>query len=105
MRGCLQMCSGDALEFEEKQASRSMARHFFVRGWRRINDITDPVRIGQDRAGKGRHPGSVSRTCWGYPFVAEGVDAGRITLHGLWTDLAEMDLETFDGSVRHFVKG
>jgi carbonic anhydrase len=40
----------------------------------------------------------------GYPFVAEAVDAGRLTLHGLWTDLAEMDLETFDGTVRHFVQ-
>jgi carbonic anhydrase len=40
----------------------------------------------------------------GYPFVAEAVDAGRLTLHGLWTDIAEMDLETFDGTVRHFVQ-
>ena len=40
-----------------------------------------------------------------YPFVAEAVDAGQLTLHGLWTDLAEMDLETFDGEVRHFVRG
>jgi carbonic anhydrase len=40
----------------------------------------------------------------GYPFVAEAVDAGRLTLHGLWTDIAEMNLETFDGTVRHFVR-
>jgi carbonic anhydrase len=40
-----------------------------------------------------------------YPFVAEAVDQGHLTLHGLWTDLAEMDLETFDGAVRHFVRG
>ena len=39
-----------------------------------------------------------------YPFVMEAVDREELTLHGVWAELAEGDLEMFDGSVRRFVK-
>jgi carbonic anhydrase len=103
VRGCLQMCSGDAPEFEAKESFIGRWLDMLRPGVARITDITDPV----DRQTALEKEGiQVSlENLLGYPFVAEGVDAGHLTLHGLWTDLAEMDLETFDGSVRHFIKG
>ncbi len=32
-----------------------------------------------------------------FPFVKEAVDAGELTLHGLWNDIGEGGLEQYDG--------
>jgi carbonic anhydrase len=72
-------------------------------GVARVADVTDP---GHRQTALEKEGILLSlENLMTYPFVAEAVDAGQLTLHGLWTDLAEMDLETFDGEVRHFVRG
>jgi carbonic anhydrase len=103
VRGCLQMCAGEAPEFERTESFSGRWLDVLRPGVARIIDITDPT----DRQTALEKEGiQISlENLLGYPFVAEAVDADQLTLHGLWTDLAEMDLETFDGSVRHFVKG
>jgi carbonic anhydrase len=103
VQGCLRMCAGDAPEFE--------ARDSFIGRWldtlrpavARIADIPTPADRQTALEKEGIHVSL--ENLLSYPFVAKAVDAGQLTLHGLWTDLAEMDLETFDGEVRHFVKG
>jgi carbonic anhydrase len=101
--GCLKMCAGEAPEFETRESFIGRWLDVLRPAVGRIADITDP----EDRQTALEKEGiQVSlENLLGYPFVAEAVDAGRLTLHGLWTDLAEMELETFDGAVRHFVKG
>jgi carbonic anhydrase len=103
VRGCLAMCAGEAPEFEAHESFIGRWLDVLRPGVARIADIEVP----EDRQTALEKEGiEVSlANLLGYPFVADAVDAGQITLHGLWTDLAEMDLETFDGAVRHFVRG
>jgi carbonic anhydrase len=103
VRGCLAMCAGEAPEFEKTESFIGRWLDVLRPGVAQIADITNPAdrQVALEKEGI-----EVSLTnLLGYPFVADAVEAGQVTLHGLWTDLAEMDLETFDGSVRHFVKG
>ena len=37
-------------------------------------------------------------------MVAEAVGSKNLTLHGIWADIADMDIESYDGTLRHFVK-
>ncbi|NKX44987.1 carbonic anhydrase [Roseicyclus persicicus] len=103
VRGCLAMCAGEAPDLERKESFIGRWLDVLRPGVARIADIT----VAADRQTALEKEGiQVSlENLMGYPFVAEAVDSGQITLHGLWTDLAEMDLETFDGGVRHFVRG
>jgi carbonic anhydrase len=39
-----------------------------------------------------------------FPFVQGAVEKGELTLHGLWTDIAEGTLEQFDVVTQNFVK-
>lgn len=103
VRGCLQMCAGEAPDLERQES--------FIGRWldtlrpavARIADIASPEDRQTALEKEGIHISL--ENLLSYPFVAEAVDTGELTLHGLWTDLAEMNLETFDGTVRHFVKG
>lgn len=103
VRGCLAMCAGEAPELERRESFIGRWLDSLRPGVARIADIAVP----EDRQTALEKEGiEISLTnLLGYPFVAEAVETGQVTLHGLWTDLAEMDLETFDGAVRHFVKG
>lgn len=38
-----------------------------------------------------------------YPFVAEAVNQGRLTLHGAWIDIAEGRLHAYDPASREFL--
>jgi len=103
VRGCLAMCAGAEPELERRESFIGRWLDILRPGVADIADIADP----DDRQTALEKEGieiSLSNLM-GYPFVAEAVEAGQVTLHGLWTDLAEMDLETYDGAVRHFVKG
>ena len=102
VRGCIDMCSGHAPELDAPESLVGRWLDVLRPGYARVADIPDPG-IRQTALEKEGIQVSLENLM-GYPFVAEAVDAGRLTLHGLWTDIAEMDLETFDGAVRHFVR-
>jgi len=38
-----------------------------------------------------------------FPFVRAQVEADRLTLHGLWTDIGEGGLEQYDPALGRFV--
>ena len=38
-----------------------------------------------------------------FPFVAEAVHSGRLSLHGLWIEIGSGALETYDPNVDRFV--
>ena len=103
VRGCLEMCSGHAPHLDDPGS--------LVGRWLDVlrpayNVVADTTREEDRQTALEKEGIHLSlENLLGYPFVAEAVDAGRLTLHGLWTDIAEMDLETYDGTVRHFVKG
>jgi carbonic anhydrase len=39
-----------------------------------------------------------------FPFVKNAVEKNELTLHGLWTDIAEGSLEQFDSNLNDFVR-
>jgi len=39
-----------------------------------------------------------------FPFVKSAVDANEVMLHGVWHDIGEGDLETYDPQTETFVK-
>ncbi len=103
VRGCLEMCQGQAPEFDKTESFIGRWLDILKPGYSRIatNTEAQDMQTALEKEGI-----QVSlENLMGYPFVAEAVDAKRLTLHGLWADIAEMDLETFDGAVRHFVRG
>ena len=103
VRGCLEMCSGRAPDLDRPESLVGRWLDVLRPGYARVADLSRP----EDRQTALEKEGiQLSlENLMGYPFVAQAVEEGRLTLHGLWTDIAEMDLETFDGTVRHFVKG
>jgi len=102
VRGCIDMCSGTAPELEQTDSFIGRWLDTLRAGHARVADIAD-LSVRQTALEKEGVQVSLENLL-GYPFVADAVEAGAVTLHGLWTDIAEMDLETFDGTVRHFVR-
>ena len=93
VKGCLDMCSGNAPALEEKSS--------FVGRW------MDILRPGYERlAGKSKavEAGALEREAvlvslenlMTFPFVAEAVENGDLSLHGAWTDIGESGLEIYD---------
>jgi carbonic anhydrase len=39
-----------------------------------------------------------------FPFVSEAVDEGRLSLHGLWNEIASGALEMYEPESKSFVK-
>jgi carbonic anhydrase len=39
-----------------------------------------------------------------FPFVKSAVEKNELTLHGLWTDIAEGTLEQFDSASKDFIR-
>lgn len=37
-----------------------------------------------------------------YPFVAEAVDANKLRLHGIWVEIADGTVESYDGQMKRF---
>ncbi len=96
--GCHAMCSGQAPELEEQTS--------FVGRW------MDILRPGYDRI-KGKSDNEIRaleheavlvslENLMTFPFVAKEVEAGNLSLHGLWTDIGEGTLLEFDATRKAF---
>ncbi|MFA5537753.1 MAG: carbonic anhydrase [Gemmobacter sp.] len=101
VRGCYEMCSGQAPALEEKSS--------FIGRW------MDILRPGYDRVAKlpqdedrlaalERQAVLVSlENLMTFPFVRAAVEAEEMTLHGLWTSTGEGSLEQYDPAQGGFV--
>lgn len=102
VQGCIDMVSGAAPELEEKTS--------FVGRW---IDILRPA--CEETAGI-EDPDERQRTLekagvmvslnnlMTFPFLAEAVQDGRLSLHGLWTEISSGSLEMYDPAAETFVK-
>ena len=94
VQGCIDMCSGKAPQLEEKAS--------FVGSW------MDILRPGYERL-KERSKGEVDsrelekegvvvslENLMTFPFVKEAVEAGNLSLHGLWHEIGEGAIEGYD---------
>ena len=101
VKGCLDMCEGNAPALEAPDSMIGRWLDVLRPAHARTEALDDPA----DRLGAMEREGvRVSlENLLTYAFVREAVDDGRLTLHGLWTDIASGVLEQYDPDTGGFL--
>ena len=100
VQGCLDMCEGRAPELDEKTS--------FVGRWMDIlrpkYDEVSGIADNEARAQRLEQLAVVTsmENLMTFPFVEERVNSGSLSIHGLWTDIAEGGLSQFMGKTLDF---
>lgn len=93
IQGCIDMCKGNAPQLEEKTSFVGRWMDILRPKYELVADETDPATQARQLE---KHAVVASlENLMTFPFVAERVDSGALTLHGLWTDIGEGGLECF----------
>ena len=102
VRGCHDMCTGQAPDLEKSSSFVGRWMDILRPGYERVKDIKDEAaRVAQLE----REAVLVSvENLMTFPFVKAAVEKNELTLHGLWTDIAEGSLEQFDSNLKDFVR-
>ena len=102
VRGCHVMCTGHAPDLEKSSSFVGRWMDILRPGYERVKDIKDEAaRVA--RLERGAVLVSVENLMT-FPFVKAAVEKNELTLHGLWTDIAEGSLEQFDSNLKDFVR-
>lgn len=99
--GCYDMCSGAAPELEEKSSFVGRWMDLLRPGYDRLPEGDDATRI---RALEKEAVMVSLENLMTFPFVKEAIEAGRLTLHGVWNDIGAGKLECFDPDQGGFVE-
>jgi carbonic anhydrase len=100
-KGCQQMCAGHAPELEQKTSFVGRWLEILRPGYERVKDIDDAAR---QLSALERQTVAVSlENLMSFPFVSERVNAGSLSLHGLWHDIGSGALEHYDAVRDAFV--
>lgn len=92
--GCHAMCSGHAPELEEATSFVGRWMDILRPGYEQIKDLPEPDQVPALE----RVAVQISlQNLMGFPFVAEAVEAGTLTLHGLLHDIGDGQLTMLDG--------
>lgn len=100
VKGCLDMCTGHAPQLEEKTSFVGRWMDILRPGYEKVSHL------GPDEILPALEKQAVLTSLENlmtFPFVAEVVESGSLTLHGLWTDMGEGGLEHFDPARGAFV--
>jgi carbonic anhydrase len=100
VKGCHDMCSGIAPELEERSSFVGRWMDILRPGFERIKHINEADRT---RALEKEAVIVSLENLMTFPFVRAAVEDDRLTLHGLWTDVGEGDLEQYDPAQSGFV--
>lgn len=100
VKGCHAMCSGQAPELEEKSSFVGRWMDILRPGYERVRDLPEGEQV---RALEKEAVLISLENLMTFPFVSKAVDAGDMTVHGLWNDIGEGTLEQYDPSVGRFV--
>ncbi|WP_238365692.1 carbonic anhydrase [Mesobacterium pallidum] len=101
VKGCFDMCSGKAPELEEKSSFVGRWMDILRPGYEAVAGIED-----EETRLKALEKQAVIvslRNLMTFPFVAEAVEAGNLSLHGLWNDIGDGGLDYYDGETKSFV--
>lgn len=98
--GCDAMCNGHAPELEEKTSFVGTWLNMLRPGHERVRELPDEERLtALEKEGV-----LVSlENLMTFPFIAEAVKDGRLALHGLWKDIANGALESYDPEQGKFI--
>lgn len=100
-QGCRDMCQGHAPELEESDSMVGRWLDVLRPGFERIKDITDD---NDQRIAMEKQTVLVSlENLLTFPFVQSSVDAGLLTLHGLYMSIGDGNLEQFSPEDGEFV--
>ncbi|MBU2981586.1 carbonic anhydrase [Lentibacter algarum] len=92
VEGCLNMCTGRAPELEEKTSFVGRWMDILRPGYENIKDMPE----AEQPAALEKEAVLVSlNNLMTFPFVADDVKSGKITLHGLWHDIGEGAIEQY----------
>lgn len=92
--GCHAMCSGKAPELEEMSSFVGRWMDILRPGYERVKDIKDE---GELLGALEKEAVVVSlENLMSFPFVADAVKEGDLSVHGLWNDIGNGGLECFD---------
>ncbi len=90
--GCLDMCTGRAPELEEKTSFVGRWMDILRPGYEKVKDLPE----AEQTAALEKEAVLVSlNNLMTFPFVANDVQGGKITLHGLWHDIGEGSVEQY----------
>ncbi|KFI25126.1 carbonic anhydrase [Haematobacter missouriensis] len=95
VQGCYDMCAGHAPQLEEKTSFVGRWMDILRPAYAKVLDLPEAERVpaleklavltGIDNL-------------LGFPFVAAAVEEGRLSLHGVWNDIGEGGLESYDST-------
>ncbi|QFT91655.1 Carbonic anhydrase 1 [Roseovarius sp. THAF9] len=93
VRGCDAMCSGEAPELNDKTSFVGRWMDILRPGYERVKKIKDT----EERvAALEKQAVLVSlENLVTFPFVAAAIESGHLTLHGLWHDIGEGEIEHY----------
>lgn len=100
VKGCIDMCQGNAPEMDAKDS--------FVGRWMDIlrpkyDEVSKlPEGVEQERQLEKLAVMTSLENLMTFPFVAEPVQQGQLTMHGLWTDIGEGGLEYYSSESKRF---
>ena len=100
VQGCIDMCKGHAPQLEASDSFVGRWMGILKPKFELVRDIDDV----QTQARQFERQAVVAslENLMTFPFVAEAVKDGSLSLHGLWTDIGEGGLECYDPSAKVF---
>ncbi|MCT8158764.1 carbonic anhydrase [Pseudoruegeria sp. SHC-113] len=101
VKGCHDMCSGQAPELEEKSSFVGRWMDILRPGYERVAGIADEEE--RTRALEKEAVLVSIENLMTFPFVKEAVEDERLALHGLWHDIGNGALEEYRGTAEGFV--
>lgn len=100
VKGCHDMCSGQAPELEEKSSFVGRWMDILRPGFERVKDLPEAERL---RALEKEAVLVSLENLMTFPWLRAAVESGKVTLHGLWNDIGEGGLEQYDPASRRFL--
>ena len=99
-KGCLEMCKGNAPELEAKDSFVGRWVDILRPKFGEVADIEDEQE--QERQFEKHAVMTSLENLMTFPWIKDKVDAGTLSLHGLWTDIGEGSLEYYDAKAQKF---
>lgn len=100
VQGCLDMCKGNAPALDAKDSFVGRWMDILRPKYDAVSDIEDPKEQARQLE---KHAVMTSlENLMTFPFVAQQVKAGELTLHGLWHNIGEGGLECYSADKEMF---
>lgn len=100
VKGCLDMCKGHAPELEKQDSFVGRWMDILKPKYELVSDIEEPA---EQSTALEKHAVITSlENLMTFPFVRDAVESDSLSLHGLWTEIGEGELECFDPDTGKF---